>query len=47
MERLLLTVTLYTRKDCGLCDEAKAHLAALENCPTAWRKWILIPTPRS
>lgn len=26
----MLTVTLYTRKDCGLCDEAKAHLAALE-----------------
>ena len=30
MEHLLLTVTLYTRKDCGLCGEAKAHLAALE-----------------
>jgi uncharacterized membrane protein/glutaredoxin len=26
----MLTVTLYTRKDCGLCDETKAHLAALE-----------------
>ena len=26
----MLTVTLYTRKDCGLCDEAKAHLNALE-----------------
>ena len=26
----MLTVTLYTRKDCGLCDEAKAQLAALE-----------------
>lgn len=27
----MLTVTLYARKDCGLCDEAKAELAALEN----------------
>lgn len=26
----MLTVTLYTRKNCGLCDEAKAELAALE-----------------
>ena len=26
----MLTVTIYTRKDCGLCDEAKAELAALE-----------------
>ncbi|RJP51437.1 MAG: DUF2085 domain-containing protein [Anaerolineaceae bacterium] len=26
----MLTVTLYTRKSCGLCDEAKAELAALE-----------------
>jgi uncharacterized membrane protein len=26
----VLTVTLYTRKNCGLCDEAKAELAALE-----------------
>jgi uncharacterized membrane protein len=25
----LLTVTLYARKDCGLCDEARAELAAL------------------
>ena len=26
----MLTVTLYTRKDCGLCEEAKAELSALE-----------------
>ena len=26
----MLTITLYTRKGCGLCDEAKANLAALE-----------------
>ena len=26
----MLTVTLYTRKDCSLCEEAKAELAALE-----------------
>ena len=26
----MLTVTLYTRKGCGLCEEAKAELAALE-----------------
>lgn len=26
----MLTVTLFTRKDCGLCEEAKAELAALE-----------------
>lgn len=30
METPLLTVTLYTRKDCKLCDEVKAELAALE-----------------
>lgn len=30
MERLVLTVTLYTRKDCKLCDEVKAELASLE-----------------
>lgn len=27
----MLTITLYTRKDCGLCNEAKAELAALES----------------
>lgn len=26
----MLSVTLYTRKDCGLCEEARAELAALE-----------------
>lgn len=26
----MLTVTLYTRKDCGLCDEVKADLQSLE-----------------
>jgi uncharacterized membrane protein len=26
----MLTITLYTRKNCGLCDEAKAELSALE-----------------
>lgn len=26
----MLTVTLYTRKNCGLCNDAKAELAALE-----------------
>jgi uncharacterized membrane protein len=26
----MLTITLYTRKDCGLCDTAKAELAAFE-----------------
>jgi len=26
----MLTVTLYTRKDCSLCDETKAHLKSLE-----------------
>jgi uncharacterized membrane protein len=27
----MLTVTLYTRKNCGLCEEAKAELAALQD----------------
>src|SRR3972149_11392069 len=27
----VLTLTLYSRKDCGLCDEVKAHLAALQH----------------
>ena len=26
----MLTVTLYTRKGCGLCEEAKAELAVFE-----------------
>jgi uncharacterized membrane protein/glutaredoxin len=26
----MITVTLYTRKDCSLCDETKAHLKSLE-----------------
>ncbi len=25
----MLTVTLYTKEDCGLCDEVKAELAGL------------------
>ncbi|MBI5351587.1 MAG: DUF2085 domain-containing protein [Chloroflexi bacterium] len=27
----MLNVTLYTRKDCGLCDEVKAHLKELQS----------------
>ncbi len=31
MERALITVTLYTRKNCGLCEEVKTELAQLQD----------------
>ncbi len=40
----MITVTLYTRKDCHLCEQAKADLESLqESIRIAWLKSTLTP----